>query len=74
MTRKRFFKLRQALMTKVMADSKSKGIDVKGYWLYKMPTPNWGTVIPYGEHAGKKLVSYEQAWEVLKPLRDVYGM
>ena len=74
MTKKRFFKLRQALVTKVVVDAKRNGVKADGKSLYKMPTPKFGTEITIGKYAGQKLTSYEQAWETLRPLRDVYGM
>lgn len=33
--------------------------------IYKVPTPNWGTQIDFGKHAGEILTSYEQAWDIL---------
>ena len=74
MTKKRFFKLRQALMAKVIQNGKAEGVECNGYWLNRMPQPKFGATIEMGKYAGQKLTSYEQAWETLKPLRDAFGM
>ena len=75
MTKKRFFKLRQALMTKVIQNAKAQGnTNANGYYLYRMQRPNFGVVITGGEYEGEVLTSYKQAWEGLKPLRDALEM
>lgn len=65
MTRKRFFKLRQALITELHIKSKKEGYDVEklrrsALCTNRMPKPDL-------EKCGG---SYEKAWEMLKPLRD----
>lgn len=58
MTKKRFCKLRMALMVKVSEWGKENGHAVNWKYAAKMPKP--------------KTKSYAEAWEKLKPLRDLY--
>lgn len=75
MTKKRFFKLRQALITKVIQNAKAEGnANANGHYLYRMQRPNFGVVIAGGEYEGEVLTSYKQAWECFKPLRDALKM
>lgn len=74
MTRKRFFNLRRALITKLIQTAKEEGYYNGINDTNRMDRPRFGSIIQSGKYEGKKLTSYEQAWECLKPLRDIYGM
>lgn len=75
MTKRRFYKMRQMLVTKVLQDAKARGEEVKGHWISRMGQPNFGGIIPEGcRLSGQVLRSYEQAWELLKPIREIYGL
>lgn len=71
MTRQRYIKLLYALMQRI----NQKHIEVFGN-----PAENWGTVlkctlnVKYRSAQEPIVTSYAEAWEILKPLREQYGM
>ena len=74
MTRKRFVGLRREVVRRMWEKQIVDGKKVNYNNLDRMSTPNFGYIIPTGSLKGNKLYSYEQAWECLKPLRDIVGM
>lgn len=74
MTRKRFIGLRREVVRRMWEKESADGKKVNYNNLDRMSTPNFGYIIPTGSLKGSKLYSYEQAWECLKPLRDIVGM
>ncbi len=71
MTRQRYIKLLYALMQRI----NQKHIEVFG-----TPAENWGKVlkgtlrIKYRSTQNPIVTSYAEAWEMLKPIREQYGM
>ena len=74
MTRKRFIGLRREVVRRMLEKESADGRKVNYNSLDRMPTPNFGCIISAGSLEGSMLYSYEQAWECLKPLRDIVGM
>ena len=74
MTRKRFIGLRREVVRRMLERERANGKKISYNNLDRMSTPNFGYIIPTGSLKGSKLYSYEQAWECLKPLRDIVGM
>ena len=71
MTRKRYIKLAYALMQRINAEHiKYCGKGAK----------DWGKVlasvqrVKYGSKQEPQVKSYAEAWEILKPTRESYGM
>lgn len=60
MTRKQFYKKRRHLIFLMMTDNKNKGLGYSFKLLDKMDRPRTKT--------------YAEAWECMKPLRDIYNM
>ena len=74
MTRKRFIGLRREAVRRMWEKESADGKKVNYNNLDRMSSPKFGYIIPTGSLKGSKLYSYEQAWECLKPLRDIVGM
>lgn len=74
MTRKRFIGLRREVVRRMLEKESANGKKVNYNNLDRMSIPNFGCIISAGSLKGSKLYSYEQAWECLKPLRDIVGM
>lgn len=71
MTRKRFFNLRRALITKVIQTAKEEGYYNGINDTNRMDRPLFGSIIQSGKYKGKKLTSYEQAEKKRRKMFDI---
>ncbi len=64
MTRKQYNKKMRQLQRNLFLFGKANGMGP-----YKsadrVAPPHWGTIIPTGKHAGERLTSYAQAWDMV---------
>ena len=67
MTRKQYVKKVRKLQENLNIFAKENGMKISKT-ANRVGTPKWGTTIEVGSHKGEVLISYAQAWDVMKEI------